>query len=308
MSVPLTRRRARKRQSSRHGGLGSSDTRAAYGLLLPFLIFFALFVLYPVVKNLYYSFTSYNLSAAPKWIGLRNYERLFSDRVFLRAVQNTAVFAALSVAGLVAGGLATAVALGRPGRWARGVRMLCVYPYATSMTAVSMIWLLLFDPLNGYLNKILLLLGGAPQPWLFSETQALLCLIFVNVWKNLGYCMLVLMAGLSNIDPALYEAARVDGANGWQQLRRVTLPALSPVLLFVLVTCTIESFKTFEQVQIMTRGDPLYATTTIVHQIYLRGFGEYKMGYAAAMSAVLLCILLVVTAAQFRLSPREVGE
>lgn len=300
----MTRRRAPKRHSS----LAASDTRAAYALLCPFLLFFALFVLYPVVKNLYYSFTNYNLTAAPRWIGLRNYERLLGDAVFRKAVANTATYALLSVAGLMVGGLAAAVALSRPARWVQGVRMLCLFPYATSMTAVSMIWLLLLDPFHGYINKFLLALGMQPQPWLFSQTQALGCLIVVNIWKNLGYCMLVLLAGLQQIDRTLYEAARVDGATAWQQLRYITLPALSPVLLFVLVTSSIESFKTFEQVQIMTRGDPLNATTTIVHQIYLRGFSEYKMGYAAAMSMVLLVLLALVTAINFRLTAREVGE
>ena len=303
----MTLRRAPDRRKTRVGP-GAADTRAAYALLAPFLLFFAFFVLYPVLKNLYYSFTNYSLSGAARWIGLRNYERLLSDAVFRRALSNTALFALLSVCGVMAFGLAAAVALNRPLRWSKWARMLCVYPYAMSMTSVSMIWLLLFDPLGGYLNKLLLAAGLTPQPWLFSETQALGCLIFVNIWKSLGYSMLVLLAGLQQIDPTLYEAARVDGANGWQQLCRITLPALSPVLLFVLVTSTTETFKTFEQVQIMTRGDPLHATTTIVHQIYLRGFGEYKMGYAAAMSAALLAFLMLVTAVQFRAGSREVGE
>ena len=308
MQRRTTRRRAPEQSGKLFGGLGASDTRAAYGLLAPFLLFFALFVLYPVGKNLYYSFTNYNLTHAPSWVGLRNYERLLRDTVFLRALGNTAWYALISVCRLMLGGLAAAAALNRPVRWMRGLRALTLYPYATSMTAVSMIWLLLLDPLNGYLNKLLLTVGLPAQPWLFSKTQALGCLIFVNVWKNLGYCMLILLAGLQNIDPALYEAARVDGANEWQQLRRITLPALSPVMLFVLVNCTIESFKTFEQVQIMTRGDPLHATTTLVHQIYLRGFSEYKMGYAAAMSVVLLVVLMIATAVNFHMTPREVSE
>jgi len=272
------------------------------------LLFFACFVFYPVLTNLYYSFTNYNLGNTQRWIGLRNYERLLQDAVFQRAVSNTALYALVSVCGLMIFSLAAAVALNRPLRWAKGVRMLSAYPYVTSMAAVSMIWLLLFDPFNGYFNKFLLALGMPPQLWLFSQEQALGCLIFVNVWKNLGHCMLVLLTGLQQIDPMLYEAARVDGADGWRQLRWITLPALSPVLLFVLVTSTIESFKTFEQVQIMTRGDPLHATTTIVHQIYQRGFGEYKMGYAAAMSVVLLAMLMFITALQFRIGSREVSE
>lgn len=288
----------------KRGGPGASDVRSAAALLAPFMLFFILFVLYPVIKNIYYAFTNYNLTSAPRWIGLRNFERLARDTVFRKALGNTALYAAVSVAGLAALGLAAALALNGGARWLSGVRLLCLYPYATSMTAVSMVWLLMFDPLTGYANKLLSLVGSPGQAWLFSRDLALPCLIFVNIWKNIGYCMLVFLTGLQTIDPALYEAALVDGANAWQRLRSVTLPALSPILLFVLVTTTTESFKTFEHVQIMTRGDPLYATTTIVHQIYLRGFGEYKMGYAAAMSVALLLILTAVTALQFAAAPK----
>lgn len=153
-----------------------------------------------------------------------------------------------------------------------------LYPYAMSMIAVSMVWLLLLDPTNGYINKLLTLLHLPRRMWLFDTSLALGCLIAISVWKDSGYCMLVLLAGMQAIDTALYDAARVDGANAFGQMRHVTLPGLKPVLLFVSVNSCIAAFKTFEQVQTMTGGDPLYSTTTIVHQIYQRGVWGIQNG------------------------------
>lgn len=282
------------------GKLRRADDTAAYLLLAPFLLFLLAFIVYPVIQNLYYSFTNYNLGRAPSWIGLRNYTRLMGDEVFQQAVLNTVIFAVFSVAGLLLVSLCAAIALNRATRWARAVRAVTLYPYAMSMIAVSMVWLLLLDPTNGYINKLLTLLHLPRRMWLFDTSLALGCLIAISVWKDSGYCMLVLLAGMQAIDTALYDAARVDGANAFGQMRHVTLPGLKPVLLFVSVNSCIAAFKTFEQVQTMTGGDPLYSTTTIVHQIYQRGFGEYKMGYAASMSVVLLIMLLIVTALNFR--------
>jgi len=264
-------------------------------MLMPFLVFFVFFVIYPVIMNLYYSFTNYNLSSA-SWVGLKNYRRLLlQDKVFRQALSNTCVYALVSVAFLTSLGFLTAAALNRTARGVRWIRMLMIFPYATSMAAVSMIFLMFFDPTSGYFNKLLRFAGIPTQLWLFDARLALGCLIFVNIWKNIGYCMLIYLAGLQSIPEDLYEAATVDGASPARQLLSITLPMIRPVAFFVLITTTVESFKTFEQVQIMTGGDPLYATTTIVHQIYQRGFAEFKMGYAAAMAMVLLVIVLVLT-------------
>lgn len=278
------------------------DTRAAFLMLSPFLVFFTLFVLYPIVLTVYYSFTNYDLFTKSDWVGLRNYQRLWRDTAFVKALQNTSVYALVSILGLTTLGLFTAATLNRSMRGVKWLRMLMIFPYATSMTAVSMIWLMMFDPLTGFLNKALRALSLPTGTWLFDEHAALGCLIFVNIWKNIGYCMLIYLAGMQSIPGELYEAATVDGANERVRFTHITVPMLRPVIFFVLVTTTVESFKTFEQVQIMTRGDPLYATTTLVHQIYLRGFNEYKMGYASAMAVVLLVIVMLITLANSRLN------
>jgi len=282
----------------------NGDTRDAWLMLAPFLCFFALFVLYPLAANVYYSFTNYNLTDNYKFVGLRKYLRCFGDAAFLKALSNTAMFALVSVVSLTAVGFLAAAALNRTARGVKWLRTLLLFPYATSMAAVSMIWLMMYDPTTGFLNKALRALGLPAVKWLFDPSTALGSLIFVNVWKNIGYCMLIYLAGMQAIPRDVYEAGTVDGASEWTKLIHITLPMIRQVAFFVLVTTTVESFKTFEQVQVMTRGDPLYATTTIVHQIYMRGFSEFKMGYASAMAVLLLIIVLAVTLMSDRLNRR----
>ena len=214
----------------------------------------------------------------------------------------------MSVAFLTSLGLAVAVMLNRSTRAVKGLRVLFLYPYATSMTAVSMIWLMLLDPNHGFVNKALRSIGLSGWQWLFDADLALGCLIFINIWKNLGYCMLIYLAGINSIPQELYEAATVDGAGELRRFFSITVPMIRPVAFFVLITTMVEGFKTFEQVQVMTRGDPMNATTTIVHQIYMYGFNDFKMGYASAMAVVLLLIVLALTLINLRINNASEAE
>lgn len=287
-----------QRRRSRAAG----ENLTAYLMLSPFLLFFALFVLYPLVKNLYYSFTNYNLGDKSDFIGLANYRELFTDYWFVDALKNTAIYALFSVVFLTLLGLFISVLLNSRAKLVKVARTAMIIPYATSMVAVSMIWLYLLDPTTGYLSKLLVSLGVSQPPfWLDDPQLALPSLIFINIWKNLGYCMIIYLAGLQNIPPELYEAARVDGAGFLQRHLKITLPQIAPVTFFVLVNNCIESFKTFEQVQIMTQGGPMTSTTTVVHQIYIRAFNDFRMGYAAAMSVVLFLVIFAVTLINFRM-------
>ena len=220
------------------------DTLAAWLMLTPFLIFFALFVVYPIIMNFYYSFTNYDLNRA-KWVGLKNYRRLFKDTAFIMALKNTSIYALFSVLALTILGFLTASALNREIRGLRFIRTLMIFPYATSMTAVSMIWLMLLDPSTGLINKALRLMGLSGVDWLFTVRTALPCLIFVNIWKNIGYCMLIFLAGMQSVPVEIYEAATVDGASEGQKLVHVTAPMVRPVTFFVSITTLLESFKTF---------------------------------------------------------------
>ncbi len=277
------------------------DNLAAYLMLTPFFVFFLLFVIYPAFQNLFFSFTNYNLDTA-SWIGVKNFARLLEDTTFHKAFKNTCVYACVSVFALTFLGFLAAALLNKGIRGAKWLRLLLIFPYATSMAAVSMIWLMMYDPNNGFINKALNFISLRGRDWLFDPSLALGCLIFVNIWKNIGYCMLIYLAGINSIPDELYEAATVDGAGEFTRLIKITLPMVRPVAFFVLVTTMVDAFKTFEQVQIMTRGDPLYATTTIVHQIYVSGFNDFKMGYASGMSVVLLLIVMLLTYINFRLN------
>ena len=290
-----------KRSTHRKTKAIQRDHAAAYSMLAPFLLFFMLFVLYPLLKNLYYSFTNYNLGNKTKWVGLSNYRELFTDYWFLESLRNTAIYALFSVIFLTVLGLFISVLLNQRSRLVKVARTAMIIPYATSMVAVSMIWLYLLDPTTGYLSKLLVALGvGNPPLWLDDPSFALPSLIGINIWKNLGYCMIIYLAGWQGTPPELYEAATVDGAGFLQKHWKITLPQIAPVTFFVFVNNCIEAFKTFEQVQIMTQGGPVTATMTVVYQIYVRAFNDFRMGYAAAMSVVLFAIIFAVTMLNFR--------
>lgn len=277
----------------RRGKAVRSDAAAAYLMILPFFLFFAVFVLYPIFQNVLTSFTNYNL-ADKTYIGLANYARLFRDRAFLRSVGNTLAYAVFSVIPLMALGFAAALCVNRSSRLVTGVRAALMLPYAASMVSVSMIWLYLYDPASGFFNKMLTAVGLPASEWLFDPRLALPCLIAMNVWKNLGYVMILYLAALQGVPASLYDAARVDGAGFVRRTLHITLPAIRPVSFFLMATLLIECFKTFDPVRIMTGGGPINATTTIAHQIYLRAFSEFKMGYASAMSVVLFIIVFAV--------------
>jgi ABC-type sugar transport system permease subunit len=277
----------------------SSDAVSAYLLILPFFLFFAVFVLYPILQNFANSLTNDNL-ATREFIGFANYARLLRDKSFLHAVANTFVYAACSIAPLMALGFLAALAVNGRSKALLAARAALIYPYVASLVAVSMVWLFLYEPGSGILNKLLGAVGLPRSDWLFDEKLALPCLIAMNVWKNMGYVMILYLAALQSVPQSLTDAARVDGAGFFRRTWHVALPSIRPVSYFLLATLSIECFKTFDQVRIMTNGGPVDATTTITHQIYIRAFSEFKMGYASAMSVVLFAIVLAITLLSLR--------
>jgi ABC-type sugar transport system permease subunit len=272
----------------------SNDAASAYLLILPFFVFFTLFVLYPIVQNLFNSFTNNNLVTG-EFIGLANYTRLLRDKSFMHSVSNTFIYAAVSIVPLMALGFLAALCVNRQTKAMFAARALLIYPYVASMVSVSMIWLYMYEPGTGLFNKLLQAAGLPLSDWLFNERLALPCLIIMNIWKNMGYVMIIYLAALQSVPPALYDAGRVDGAGFFRRTWHITLPSIRPVSFFLLSTLSIECFKTFEQVRIMTNGGPVDATTTITHQIYMRAFSEFKMGYASSMSVVLFILILAIT-------------
>ena len=173
-------------------------------------------------------------------------------------------------------------------------------PYVTSMVAVSMIWLWIFEPSNGIANQILGSMGIPGRKWLFEVETAMGAIIAVSIWKSVGYYMVIYISGLQAIPKYLYEAAKIDGATAWRRFYHITYPMLMPITFFLFITGFINCFRVFEQVQIMTNGGPVNSTTTIMHQIYSRGFSDGALGYAAAEAVLLLVIVLVVTIINFK--------
>ncbi|MDD5603983.1 MAG: sugar ABC transporter permease [Eubacteriales bacterium] len=280
------------------------DNRTAYLMIMPFFLFFTLFVVYPIGANFFYSFTNYDLSSSRAFTGLANYSALLRDGDFLRSVYNTALYALLSVVPLTLMGFAAAALvnsrLARRSNTAKAISVLFTFPYVTSMIAVSMIWLLLYEPTGGVFNKILMSAGISPQRWLFNENQALLCLVAMNIWKHIGYVMVIYLGGLQTIPRQLYESASIDGASDIKCFFKITVPMISHITFFINITLWIEAFKTFDQIRVMTGGGPVNSTTTIVHQIYISSFTEFKYGYASAMSVILFILTSVVILLNFK--------
>lgn len=236
-----------------------------------------------------------------KWVGLENFRRLFEDVLFWRSLKNSAYFTLGNIPLSIASGLLVAMTVNSAIRFRNAFRVIFYLPVVTSSIALSMVWLWLLDPHFGLVNAALGVIGIDPQQWLQSTTQAMPSIVIMSVWGGVGSTMIIYLAGLQGIPDSLYEAAQVDGANRWQSFRYITLPSLQPITLYLLVTSIIGSFQIFGPIYAMTDGGPAFATTTIVHQIYINGFRYFNMGYAAAQSWVLFMILLGLSVANLRL-------
>lgn len=274
--------------------------KEAYLMILPAYFIFAVFILIPIGMVLYYSLTDFNMYAVPKFLGIKNYVKLFSDSEFLKAITNTLFYTIVTLTVQLALGLVLAVLLYKKSKAVPIFRTALYLPNVMSMVCVSMVWLWLYNPNFGIFNRILEAIGIAPQKWLINPNQAMLCIVLVGIWKNCGYSMVIFLGGLTGIPESLYEAAQLDGAGPIRRFLNITWPMLRPTTFFLVVTGIVNSFAVFEQVNILTSGGPLNRTTTVVHQIYRRGFLEFKMGYASAMAVLLLVFSLIVTMFVFK--------
>jgi len=280
------------------------ESRIGYLLLLPSLIIYTIFVVVPSVASVILSFTDYNLLAKPNFIGLSNYLKLLNDEIFWRSVVNTIKYALGSILFSMVMGLVLAVLLDQKLKGTKIFRAVFYLPNVISVIAASMAWLYIYDPVNGVLNIFLQLVGLSPINWLRDPNYAMPALIAMNVWRLTGFAMIVYLSGLQTIPNYVYEAATIDGASKLRQFFSITIPLLAPTTFFLVVMLTIFSFQVFDQVYVMTNGGPMNTTTTIVHQIYKNAFEGYKMGYASAMSVVLLIIILLITLVNFKYGGR----
>jgi multiple sugar transport system permease protein len=276
---------------------------AGYFFLLPSLLAFCVFIVFPVVASFYLAFTRYDILTPPRFIGLRNFEFMFTgDPLFWKVLGNTIYYSLLQVPLNIVCALGLALALNARLRGVVVYRTLYFVPVVSSIIAVAIVWRWVYDADWGIANWLLSYVGVPKQNWLFDPYLAMPSVILMNVWKNMGYNMVLFLAGLQGIPEVYYEAAKIDGARGWHLFRHITLPLLSPVMFFVLVISVINSFQVFGAIYIMTKGGPLDATNVLVYHLYFKGFNELQMGYAAALAWVLFTFLFAITLIQNRLS------
>lgn len=268
---------------------------AGYLFVLPSLLFLAIFVVYPILNAFYLSLHRYTLLEAPVWNGLTNYWLLLEDSRFFQALVNTLLFALMTVPAGTVISLLLAVLINLPLRGIIFFRTAYYLPVVTSFVAVSFIWLWIYEPQFGVLNRILETLGLPTFAWLRDPSLALFSIAILSIWKNAGYNMIIFLAGLQGIPEYLYEAAEIDGAGPVQRFWHITVPMLSPTTFFVFIVYFIGALQMFVQAWILTQGGPLDSTLTVVYLIYQNGFEFLKMGYAAAMSVILFVFITLIT-------------
>jgi len=290
------------------GGRARGAGLAPWLFLAPYLLVFLAFFLLPALWSALLSVTDWKIVGTPHYVGGRNYARLLRDPLFHTALKNTVVYTAVIVPVMALVGLGLALLLNQPLRGRVVARTAVFASYVVMVSVVGITWRWMLDPTGaGIVNYYLGQLGVAPLPWVAAPETAMLSIILATIWWTAGYNMILYLAGLQDIPVAVREAARIDGATGWQEFRHVTLPMLRPVTFFVVVMSIAKSFQVFGQVYVMTQGGPSNSTLTIVNYLYVVGFTWFEMGYAAAIAYALFALLLVITVIQFRMTARESG-
>lgn len=294
LSPPNTARQIRRTRK------GTTEALIGYLFILPAVLGFLVFYLYPAVRGVQISFTDWNLLSPPTGVGLQNYRDVFADEKFWQALGITFKYVLWNIPLQTVLSLGMAVAMDRIVK-SMFIKGLLILPYLLSNVLVAMVFLWLLDPTLGVINHWLDVIGIGHQPFFGEPSQAIPTIAGVNIWKYTGFNALLFYAGLQSIPRTVYEAARIDGASAWQEFLRITLPLLRPVTVFVLVTSIIGSFQIFDTVAVTTKGGPVDATRVLVWYIYQNAFSFFKMGYATAMSVVLFVILVIFTLVQMRL-------
>lgn len=281
-------------------------TAVGWSFLLPNFVGFAVLTLVPVVVLFYLAFTSWDVFGSADWVGTANFKRLIHDDSFWTALTNTVYYTVFHIPLTLVASLGLALLLNRRLRGVAFFRTVAFFPYITSIVAVAQVWNLLFSPEYGPINGFLRFVGVAHPPgWTVSAHWSMPAVIVVGTWREMGYYMLIFLAGLQTIPADLYEAAKIDGANAWHRFWSVTLPSLRPTTFFVTVMLTIGSFKVFDLILLLTQGGPGQSTLVLSQYIYKKGFQENEFGYASAVSVVLFAICFLVTVVQFMVNKRR---
>lgn len=289
--------------ASRRGLTRFRDALAGYAFLAPFLAVYGVFLLYPFGLGLWMSLHDWEIVGDYRqYIGLLNYEELWDDPYFWEALKHTLQFAAITAPASTVLGLALALGLNRPLRIYGVLRGIFFASSIFSVTVVTLVWSMVFNPDRGLLSNGMRIVGGEPIAFLTEPGWAMGALVVTTLWWVAGFPMALFLAGLQQIPPEVYEAAKLDNASRWTVLWRITLPALTRTLLLVVVLQTVMHFQVFGQPLLMTRGGPSNSTRPLVQFIYETGFRDWRSGYASATSLVLFTLMFCVALLQLRLS------
>ncbi len=304
----LSFNRERLKGGGKLGPLARREERIAYLFILPWLIGLVVFIIGPVIASLFISMTNWNLLNPPQWIGLANYQKMFSDRNFYNSLGVTLKYVVLSVPIYMVVGLAVALLLNQKLRGMYVFRTILFMPSVIAGTAVAVLWSILLNPDAGAVNQVLRWLGVTMPPhWLASSDWAVPAVVLMGLW-GVGGGVIIYLAGLQNIPPHLYEAASIDGANSLQKFRNITLPLLTPTLFFQLITGLVGAFQVFDVAYVLTgqNGTRPSALLFYLLNVYNEGFQNGRFGYASALAWVLVIVGAVAILLAFRTSERWV--
>ena len=275
--------------------LSDKQNIMAWIFIAPAILGTFIFIIIPVICSFGLSFTKWDLLNPIEFVGIANYKEIFTDSLFYKILLNTVVFAvSVSFFGVIIP-LILASVLNKKIRGSEFFKSAYFLPFITPMIVIAIIWGWIFDPNIGFVNKLLHLHIN----WLYDKNYALGVLIFISVWKLVGYNMIIFLSSLSSISNSLFEASKIDGANSVQTFKYVTVPLLSPTIFFVVIITAISSFQVFDLIYLMTEGGPFDSTNVLVYAIYKNAFEYFKIGKASAIAYVLFGIILVLTLLQW---------
>jgi multiple sugar transport system permease protein len=290
----------------------SFNNKTPYFFIAPAVILLTVFSILPIFVALIISFTDIDLAGLADWsnisfVGLQNYKDIFGDPIFIKSIFNTLFYVVFGVPFVIicSLGIALLINFGKSPIF-KAFRAIFYMPSITNVVAIAVVWSYLYNPQYGLFNHILKLLHLPPVPWLQDPTMAKISLIALALWRAIGVNMIIFLAALQGIPKMYYEAAQLDGANGWKQLTKITIPLLRHAIFFVSITTMIGWLQFFEEPFVMTDGGPLDSTTSVALFIYRNGFQLSKFGYAAAGSFILFIAIIIVTIIQFKLQKKEV--
>ncbi|MGG4343730.1 carbohydrate ABC transporter permease [Paenibacillus lautus] len=290
------------RRDKSRGSLQRGENLWGIAFVSPMLVGVIILVLFPILATLVLGFADWNFVQGwdgIQWVGFQNFRQLLEDDMFIKSVRNNILFL-LTVPVYMMISMTLAILIDRFVYMKGYFKVAYFMPYISNIVAVAVVWQVLFQPSYGPINEILRTIGiSDPPKWIADPNFALISIMLISIWISIGFNLIIYIAGLQSIPKDLYEAADIDGANGWTKFRRITLPLLSPTSFFLLVTGVISTFKVFDIIAVMTQGGPIGSTTMMVWYLYDTAFVNLKVGYASSIAAVLFGFVMLITLGQW---------